>query len=65
MDLENLDTTLQIRETELNLTIKTTRAGKCGVQGVRAICCHEDLYISARVETIKLVNNLKHCALYF
>ena len=65
MDLENLYAALQIWETELNLTIKATMAGKCRVQGVWAICSHEDLNISARVETIKLVDNLEHSALYF
>jgi len=65
MNLENLDATLEIREAELNFTIKTTRASESRVQRVRTIGGHEDLNISTGVETIKLIDDLKHSALYF
>jgi len=64
MDLENLDAALEIRQTELNFAIKTSRTGESWVKGVWAISGHENLDIPTGVETIKLVNDLEHSALY-
>ncbi len=60
VDLEDLHTALEIRESELDLAIKTTRSGKSGVKRIRSVGSHEHLDIATSLETIKLVHNFKH-----
>ena len=65
MNFEDLHSALQVRHSELNLPIKTTRSSQCWVKGVRSICCHQHLNISSGFETIKLVDDFKHSSLHF
>lgn len=64
MDLEDLGSGLEVREAKLNLAVKAPWAHQRRVEGIRAVGSHENLDVTACIETIKLVHDLKHCSLH-
>lgn len=47
MNFKDLHSSLKIWQAELDLSIKTTGSGQCGIEGVRSIGCHENLHIAS------------------
>lgn len=65
MNLENIGTSLQIGQSKLNLAIQSTRSHKRRIQNVWSIGRHQDFDISTCLESIELIDNLKHRSLHF
>jgi len=65
MDFKDLYATLQVGQTELDLSVETAGSGQGWVQGVGSIGSHEHLDIASGIETIKLVDDFKHGSLDF
>jgi len=65
VNLHDTSTGLFIRMRKLNLTIKTSRTEKGGIQSVWSVGCCNDLNIVVLRETIELVKKLKHSAMHF
>ena len=65
VDLEDLHAALQLWQAELNLAIKTTGSGESRVESVRSVGSHEHLHVATGIETIKLIDDLKHSPLNF
>lgn len=63
VNLQDVRAALDIRKTELNLTVKSSGTEKGGVESVRTIGGHDDLDVSTGVESIKLVDELQHGSL--
>ena len=49
-----------------NSILRSTRPGpeQCGIQGIGPVRGHEHLHVTARIEAVQLVHNLKHCSLH-
>ena len=60
VDLHDASTGLFIRMRKLNLTIKTSRTEKGGIQSVWSVGCCNDLNIVVLRETIELVKQFEH-----
>jgi len=65
VNLEDLDTTLEIGETKLNFTIETTGSGKSRVKCIRSVSSHQDFDVTTAFETIELINYFEHSSLNF
>mmetsp|Transcript_71849 Transcript_71849/g.150117 ORF Transcript_71849/g.150117 Transcript_71849/m.150117 type:complete len:311 (-) Transcript_71849:782-1714(-) len=64
VDLEDLRPPLEVRNAKLDAAVHAARTQQRGVQSVRTVGCHQHFDVTARVEAVKLVHNLKHRALY-
>ena len=56
---------LTIRVLEENLSVNTTRADQGRVESVDLVGSHDDLDVTAVVETVQLVEQLQHSSLNF
>lgn len=76
MNLEDVCASSEVGQTKLNLlprqpgretyfSVQTTRSLQGRIQGIGSICCHQNFDISAGIEAIQLVDDLKHCSLGF
>jgi hypothetical protein len=61
----SLKTALTVRVLEENLAVDTTRSDKSGIQCVDLVGSHNNLDITAIIETVQLVQKLEHSTLDF
>mmetsp|Transcript_39259 Transcript_39259/g.92428 ORF Transcript_39259/g.92428 Transcript_39259/m.92428 type:complete len:217 (+) Transcript_39259:385-1035(+) len=64
MDFEDVSSSLEIRQAELDLSVQSSRPQEGRIQSVRTIRGHEYLHIAAGIEAVELVHYFKHCALH-
>mmetsp|Transcript_46775 Transcript_46775/g.105792 ORF Transcript_46775/g.105792 Transcript_46775/m.105792 type:complete len:217 (-) Transcript_46775:851-1501(-) len=64
VDLEDVRAALEVGEAELHLAVEAAGAEQRRVEGVGAVCGHEDLDVPPRVEAVELRHNLEHGALH-
>jgi len=65
VDGEDLALSLLIRERELDLAINTSWSDKSGIERFDSVGGHDYLHVRSGVETIELVEQLKHSSLDF
>lgn len=63
VDLEDSQSSLKVRQTELYFSINTTWSHQGRVQGVGSVGCHENFDVSSGFETVHLVYDLEHSSL--
>ena len=59
------ETNLKVGQVELDLPVEPSRSYECGVKCVGSVRCHENLYVAAGIESVQLVDELKHRTLHF
>ena len=64
MNLENVRSSLIVRQTELDFTIETTGSKQSRVKSVRSIGGHDDLSSSKGIETVHLVQKLDRAIVF-
>ena len=65
MNLEDLNSSLQVRKTKLYLSVESTWSGKGWIQGIWSVGGHEHFDIASGVESVELVDYFKHSSLNF
>ena len=63
VDLENVAACLLVRRGKFDLAINAPRADECGVKALNLVGREDDLDVGARIEAVKLVEQLEHRAL--
>ena len=65
VDLEDVHSALEVRQSELNLSVDSSRSHQSWIQGIWSVGSHKHLNVPSWLETVHLVDNLKHSPLHF
>ena len=65
VDLENMNSPLQVRQRKFDLSIDSAWTHECGVQSIWSIGSHQDLDVSSAFEAVHLIDDFQHRSLNF